>query len=66
MNSTSTPFALDHHLSAQDVADRYGVPLQTVRVWRMKGYGPRGFSVGRYVRYRLSECIAFEETQLSP
>lgn len=66
MDSRSTPVVLDYHLSAQDVADRYGVPLQTVRVWRMKGYGPRGFAVGRYVRYRLSECIAFEETQLSP
>lgn len=52
-------------LSMQDVAERYGVALQTVRSWRMTGYGPKGFKVGRLVRYPLSECLRFEEAQLA-
>lgn len=53
-------------LTMQDVADRYGVPLATVRKWRSTGYGPKGFPVGKYVRYRLENCLAFEEAQLDP
>lgn len=51
-------------LSMQDLADRYGVPLQTVRRWRTTAYGPAGFSVGRYVRYRLADVEAWEQSQL--
>jgi predicted DNA-binding transcriptional regulator AlpA len=52
-------------LSMQDIADRYGVPVATVRGWRTKNYGPKGLSIGKYVRYRLTECIAWEEAQLA-
>ncbi|MBZ6376592.1 helix-turn-helix transcriptional regulator [Kocuria palustris] len=48
-------------LTMQDVADRYGVALQTVRGWRMTGYGPKGFKVGRLVRYPLDEVRRFEQ-----
>ena len=50
-------------LSMQDLADRYGVKLQTVRGWRVTDYGPKGFKVGRLVRYPLSTCIAWEQEQ---
>ena len=53
-------------LSRQDVADRYGVPVQTISAWRHKGYGPRSFRVGRYTRYRLADCLEWEEQQLDP
>lgn len=52
---------MDRFLTMQEVADRYGVALQTVRHWRVNGYGPRGFRVGRLVRYPLSECIRWEQ-----
>ncbi|NSX37809.1 hypothetical protein HTS88_15605 [Pseudarthrobacter oxydans] len=52
-------------LGMQDIADRYGVPLATVRGWRTKNYGPKGIPIGKYVRHRLSECIAWEEAQLA-
>lgn len=55
----------DQFLSMQDVADRYGVKLQTVRGWRMTGYGPRGFKVGNLVRYPLTECQRWEAEQMS-
>lgn len=52
-------------LSMQDLAERYGVPLATIRQWRHKGYGPKGFPVGRYVRYRLADVEAWEQKQLN-
>jgi DNA-binding transcriptional regulator YiaG len=56
----------ERHLSMQDLADRCGVPLQTVRVWRVKGTGPRGMAIGKYVRYRLSDVMAWEESRADP
>lgn len=53
-------------LSMPDLAARYSVPLATVRKWRYDGYGPKGFPVGKYVRYRLSDCEAWENAQLNP
>lgn len=52
------------HLTMQELADRYGIALQTVRAWRVTGYGPRGFRVGKFVRYRLADCLTWEEQQL--
>ncbi|BAS16600.1 hypothetical protein AHiyo8_49030 [Arthrobacter sp. Hiyo8] len=51
-------------LSPRELADRYSIPVQTVYVWRMNNKGPRGFQVGRHVRYRHSEVLAWEQSQL--
>lgn len=51
-------------LTNQELAERERVPLQTLAVWRMKGYGPRYFKAGRYVRYRLEDVEAWEQEQL--
>lgn len=55
--------ATDRHLTMQDLADRCGVSLNTVRQWRMKGTGPRGMTIGKYVRFRLSDVLAWEESR---
>lgn len=47
-------------LSIEELADRYKVPVQTVRVWRMKGKDPKSFKLGRHVRYRLSDVEQWE------
>ena len=39
------------YLTPVDLADLLGVPLETVYQWRRKGTGPRGFRVGRHLRY---------------
>ena len=52
-HSTTT----ERHLGMQE--------LQTVRAWRTTGYGPRGFKVGRLVRYRLEDVLAWEAEQLA-
>lgn len=56
----------ERHLSMQDLADRCGVPLQSVRMWRMKGTGPRGMAIGKYIRYRVSDVLEWEESRADP
>ncbi|MGW7054909.1 helix-turn-helix transcriptional regulator [Streptomyces sp. NPDC054887] len=41
----------DRYLTPVDLADLLGIPLETVYQWRRKRTGPRGFRVGRHLRY---------------
>lgn len=41
----------DRYLTPVDLADLVGVPVETVYQWRRKDTGPRGFRVGRHLRY---------------
>lgn len=54
------------HLSARELADREGVPLKSVYAWNFSGTGPRFMRIGKYVRYRLSDVLEWEESQLDP
>lgn len=47
-------------LSNEQLAERYGVPLATVRKWRHERTGPPAVKVGRHVRYRLADVEAWE------
>lgn len=49
--------------TVQDVAEFLRVPVQTLYEWRTKGYGPKGIRVGRYVRYRREDVLAWVESQ---
>ncbi|RZB21017.1 excisionase, partial [Micrococcus luteus] len=40
-------------------------PVATVYNWRTSGYGPRGFRVGKYLRYRLADVEAWEDAQVA-
>lgn len=53
------------HLTIKDFAAREGVSENTVRQWRMRGYGPRSFTPkgSRLVRYRLEDVIEWENEQ---
>lgn len=51
------------HLSIADLADREGVPVKTVYDWNTKGTGPRFMRIGRHVRYKLDDVIAWEESR---
>jgi hypothetical protein len=57
---------LERHLTPQDLALREGIPVQTVYGWRVYGKGPRGMRVGKHLRYRLEDVLAWEESQLEP
>lgn len=45
------------------LAQFFDVPLSTVYRWRSTGSGPRGFRVGKYVRYDDAEVQAFIDQQ---
>ncbi|MFI9544565.1 helix-turn-helix transcriptional regulator [Streptomyces sp. NPDC052016] len=50
------------YLTPIDVADLLGVPVETVYQWRRKGTGPRGFRVGRHLRFDPEDVRAWVES----
>lgn len=42
-------------MTVDDLARLLRIPKATVYRWRSMGEGPRGYSVGRYVRFRWSD-----------
>ena len=52
------------YLTPVDLADLLGVPLETVYQWRRKQTGPRGFRVGRHLRYDPEDVRAWVATLL--
>ncbi len=61
--SPETPHAGDELMSMQEVADVVRVPVATLRYWRHLGTGPRGFRVGRSVRYWQTDVLRWLENQ---
>ncbi|KUM80209.1 helix-turn-helix transcriptional regulator [Streptomyces curacoi] len=49
----------DRYLTPVDLADLLGVPVETVYQWRRKRTGPRGFRVGRHLRYDPNDVRAW-------
>ena len=54
-------------LTLAEVADLLSVPIGTLYSWRHRGEGPRGYKMGRHVRYSrasvdawLSGCLELE------
>ena len=45
----------DRLLGPEEVAAFLGVPLRTIYRWRSRHEGPRGYRVGRHVRYRFDD-----------
>ncbi|WP_314324192.1 helix-turn-helix domain-containing protein [Paenarthrobacter ilicis] len=54
------------HLGPQELSARLGIPVATVYSWRVNGKGPRAMRVGKYLRYRMADVLAWEEAQLDP
>ena len=46
---------LEPMYSLTELAERLGVPVQTIYDLRHQGRGPRGFRVGRQLRFRAGE-----------
>jgi len=59
---------LDHHgekhLTLEQLAEREGVSVQTVYGWNKTGEGPARMRIGRYVRYRLADVVAWEQSRI--
>lgn len=47
----------------EDVAAHLRVPKQTLYTWRRTGYGPRGFRVGKHLRWRPETVAAWVRQQ---
>jgi excisionase family DNA binding protein len=53
------------HISSEQLAERLGVPPETVAAWRRKRTGgPPFMRVGRHVRYRVADVLAWEKARL--
>ena len=48
-------------LSTEEVARILVVPVNTLYCWRYKGTGPKALRVGKHLRYRLSDVLAWLE-----
>jgi excisionase family DNA binding protein len=50
-------------MTIAELSAMLGVPIGTLYGWRHRGEGPRGYRVGRHVRYRRSNVEAWLEDQ---
>jgi predicted DNA-binding transcriptional regulator AlpA len=51
------------NLSPAELAERYGLPLETIYGWQRTRTGPQFMKIGRHVRYRLADVIAWENSR---
>lgn len=49
----------DRYLTPDDIAEMPEVPLKTVYQWRKKRTGPRGFRIGKHLRYDPADVRAY-------
>jgi predicted DNA-binding transcriptional regulator AlpA len=66
MDTADRATPVEKHLTTQELADRVGVPLATLYYWRAYKKGPRAMRIGKYVRYRMEDVLAWEQSQLEP
>lgn len=45
--------------TVDDVAEYLGVPKKTLYRWRTEGYGPAGRRIGKHLRYRSADVVAW-------
>ncbi|MFF0780681.1 helix-turn-helix transcriptional regulator [Streptomyces sp. NPDC003720] len=53
----------ERYLTPDDLVEMFGLPsVETVYQWRRKRTGPRGFRVGRHLRYDPADVRAWVES----
>lgn len=52
------------YLTPVDVADLLGIPVETIYQWRRKHTGPRGFRVGRHLRFDPKDVRAWVDSRM--
>ncbi|MGH3942645.1 MAG: helix-turn-helix transcriptional regulator [Pseudonocardiaceae bacterium] len=53
----------EKHLTIEQLSERLSVPVTTIYQWNSKGTGPKCLRVGRFVRYRIADVLAWEKTR---
>ncbi|WP_443078201.1 helix-turn-helix transcriptional regulator [Streptomyces sp. SP17KL33] len=55
----------DRYLTPEDLVELFELPsVQTVYQWRRKRIGPRGFRVGRHVRFDPEDVRAWVKSRM--
>lgn len=57
------PQAEDPWLTREEVSERLQVPVKTLAQWASQHKGPPYRRFGRHTRYKLSQCISWENSQ---
>jgi DNA-binding transcriptional MerR regulator len=57
MTDHTSPERIDALMTIEEVADLLRMPVATIRYWRVLGNGPRGFIVGRRLRYLRQDVL---------
>jgi len=52
-------------MCVEEVANFYKVPVRTIYSWQATGRGPKAYRVGRYLRFKRSDCLAHLESQVA-
>lgn len=53
----------DELLTIQEVAALFRMPVATLRYWRVLDTGPRGFIIGRRLRYQRQDVLDWLDAQ---
>jgi excisionase family DNA binding protein len=53
-------------LTVQELAEILQVPVKTIYTWRYRGEGPPGVVVGRHLRFRADDVVAWLDDRTSP
>lgn len=53
-------------MTSEEVADLLKVSRRLLALWRQQSRGPRYYLMGRLVRYRMSDVLAWQQESLSP
>ena len=54
-----TPTTSERLLSVEELADYLEVPVKTIYTWRHRNTGPKGFRVGKHLRFRWHDVQAW-------
>jgi predicted DNA-binding transcriptional regulator AlpA len=52
-----------HLISDREAANLLALSVKTIRNWRLSGYGPPHFKIGRLVRYRMTDIKTWLKTR---
>ena len=58
--------SVDPLLSAHQLAELLGVPVNTLYAWKYRGGGPPAYRIGKHLRYREAEVLGWIEAQRAP
>ena len=63
-DSLGSPYSNFPRLNENQLAERWGVSVRTLQAARVKGGGVPFIRIGRSVRYRMKDVLAYEQAHL--